>query len=214
MADPVISPIPNGPLKVSNAPILRDDRDFEIETGETAFLCRCGLSKKKPFCDGSHKAAGFKSTNDDNNQRDRLMSYTGAVEGVEVTVTYNPKLCSHAAECGRLHKSVFNPAQKPWIQPQKGTLAGIRAVIYGCPSGALGMAEGAAAPSALGPDAETVEIKVAKNGPYEVRNVAVEAEPSGEGASTAKYVLCRCGQSQNKPFCDGSHRDAKWDDEA
>jgi CDGSH-type Zn-finger protein len=31
-----------------------------IETGEKVFLCRCGASKNKPFCDGSHRRVGLK----------------------------------------------------------------------------------------------------------------------------------------------------------
>ncbi len=60
----------------------------------------------------------------------------------------------------------------------------------------------------------TVEIAVEKNGPYWVKNIPLEAEFNGVGASRSKYVLCRCGLSKNKPFCDGSHYDAKWQDNA
>jgi CDGSH-type Zn-finger protein len=57
--------------------------------------------------------------------------------------------------------------------------------------------------------ASEVEIKVRDNGPYKVtgpvRLIDVEgnefAVPEGEA-----IVLCRCGQSQNKPFCDSSHK--------
>lgn len=56
-------------------------------------------------------------------------------------------------------------------------------------------------------------IEVERNGPYRVKNVPIEAEFNGVGASRAKYVLCRCGHSNNKPFCDGSHRDAGWTDD-
>ena len=212
MAEPMITPLPDGPLKVGDAPIIRDDRGYAIETGENAFLCRCGRSKKKPFCDGSHKAAGFASAADSTHPRNNAIAYAGTVEGVDVTVSYTPMLCSHAAECQRLQNSVFNPGQKPWVQPENGTLAGIRAVVFACPSGALSMAEGAGEPVQLEPDGATVEIQIAKNGPYQVRNVPLSAEFNGAGASEKKYVLCRCGQSKNKPFCDGSHRDANWDD--
>jgi CDGSH-type Zn-finger protein len=58
-----------------------------------------------------------------------------------------------------------------------------------------------------------VRIEVEKNGPYHVANIALDAEFNGAGASRAKYSLCRCGLSKNKPFCDGSHYGAKWSDE-
>lgn len=61
----------NGPLKVDpqrNGP-LRITGNLEICAGtgrvvkrvENAVLCRCGQSKSKPFCDGSHRAAGFEA---------------------------------------------------------------------------------------------------------------------------------------------------------
>ncbi|MEO0915179.1 MAG: CDGSH iron-sulfur domain-containing protein [Pseudomonadota bacterium] len=49
----------NGPLVVKAPPVLRDAVGAEIETAEVAALCRCGASKNKPFCDGSHKDVGF-----------------------------------------------------------------------------------------------------------------------------------------------------------
>ena len=47
--------------------------DFEVawpngkvlKTGSVVYLCRCGMSKDKPFCDMSHKTVGFKSTEGD-----------------------------------------------------------------------------------------------------------------------------------------------------
>ncbi|HUQ36359.1 MAG TPA: (4Fe-4S)-binding protein [Aestuariivirga sp.] len=47
----------NGPLAI-NAPLTIDGAD----QGLRATLCRCGQSKKKPYCDGSHTAAGFAAT--------------------------------------------------------------------------------------------------------------------------------------------------------
>ncbi|WP_058555066.1 CDGSH iron-sulfur domain-containing protein [Thiohalocapsa sp. ML1] len=51
--------IPNGPLMVEGNLTIRAGTGRIAWQGEKAFLCRCGASKNKPFCDGSHKAAGF-----------------------------------------------------------------------------------------------------------------------------------------------------------
>ena len=49
-----------GPLWVSgNIPVMKPDGTF-LETRNRVTLCRCGKSKNKPFCDGSHASVGFK----------------------------------------------------------------------------------------------------------------------------------------------------------
>jgi CDGSH-type Zn-finger protein/uncharacterized Fe-S cluster protein YjdI len=50
---------PNGPLKVSGPVELVTGTGHTINRAQELFLCRCGESKNKPYCDGSHKAAGF-----------------------------------------------------------------------------------------------------------------------------------------------------------
>ncbi|MFD5225402.1 CDGSH iron-sulfur domain-containing protein [Microbacterium sp. NPDC058342] len=59
-----ITPYPDGPLMVRGDVELRNAAGEPIERHRrTVALCRCGLSSIKPFCDGTHKAAGF--TTDD-----------------------------------------------------------------------------------------------------------------------------------------------------
>jgi CDGSH-type Zn-finger protein len=55
-----IQATPNGPLKVEgDFSVHNADSSLAPHTGQTAFLCRCGKSSNKPFCDGSHKKAEF-----------------------------------------------------------------------------------------------------------------------------------------------------------
>ena len=57
-----ITAYPDGPLLVRGAVELLDDDGTPIEQRRrTVALCRCGLSTIKPFCDGTHKAAGFRT---------------------------------------------------------------------------------------------------------------------------------------------------------
>ena len=54
-----IKPLTDGPLEVSGAvEILASDGTL-IKASEKSYLCRCGFSEKKPFCDGAHKREGF-----------------------------------------------------------------------------------------------------------------------------------------------------------
>jgi len=64
MADVTISLIGNGPIMVEGPVTLldADDNPIELEEGKAFFLCRCGQSSEKPFCDGTHKACGYIST--------------------------------------------------------------------------------------------------------------------------------------------------------
>jgi len=207
MADtPTIEERENGPLVVKAVPRLTGPAG-SVETKDVMALCRCGQSKNKPFCDGSHNDAGFESRGGTPAGRDRLIAY----EGTDVTVTYNPLLCSHAAECGRLASHIFNPDQKPWIQPDNGTADEVRAVVTACPSGALALSDGETTQHLTG---STTGIAIEANGPYWVTGIQPPVSSSAQGASPEKYVLCRCGLSGNKPYCDGSHRDAQWSDKA
>ncbi|MDR3708436.1 MAG: CDGSH iron-sulfur domain-containing protein [Capsulimonadaceae bacterium] len=60
MPDTTIETLPKGPYKVSGVFEVKD-KDGETITTEkkTVFLCRCGASKDKPFCDGTHKSVEF-----------------------------------------------------------------------------------------------------------------------------------------------------------
>ncbi|WP_170607493.1 CDGSH iron-sulfur domain-containing protein [Ruegeria arenilitoris] len=195
----------NGPLIVKNLHSMRGSDGSEIEVKQVMALCRCGHSANKPFCDGTHSKVGFESRGGTPAGSDRIIGYRGE----SVTVSFNPLLCSHAAECGRLASNIFNPSQKPWVQPDRGTTEEVREVVSACPSGAL----------ALGDDetrehlhAARAQIEVQKDGPYWVLGVEPPIDLQAKGACQSKYVLCRCGKSGNKPFCDGTHRDIGWSD--
>jgi CDGSH-type Zn-finger protein len=58
----VITPYEDGPLLVRGRFLLRTPDGAEIDPGRsTVALCRCGLSSRKPFCDGTHRAGGFRA---------------------------------------------------------------------------------------------------------------------------------------------------------
>ena len=61
---PQVKPNDDGPYKVPGPVTVLDGEgnlQKEIAEGKTAYLCRCGASKEKPFCDGTHTAIGFES---------------------------------------------------------------------------------------------------------------------------------------------------------
>ncbi len=208
-AKPTISLEKDGPLKVTGLSGFFNSRGEEIAAKKTIFLCRCGASKNKPFCDGTHTAIGFTDEKSDARVPDRLETY----EGGEVTVLDNRGVCSHAGFCTSGLPTVWRTAVEPWIDPDGASKTEIVEIIRKCPSGALSYLEDGQAQTAFH---ESAEVQVSRDGPYYVRGeVALEGVDFGEGASREHYVLCRCGASRNKPFCDGSHWYAGFhDDEA
>jgi CDGSH-type Zn-finger protein/uncharacterized Fe-S cluster protein YjdI len=56
-----IDPQPDGPLLVRGRLRIRDDSGLLIRADTRVALCRCGASKNKPFCDGSHEEIGFRT---------------------------------------------------------------------------------------------------------------------------------------------------------
>lgn len=63
-AKTTIQCVENGPYMVRGPVVLKGEKGEPIETMVVMSLCRCGGSKKKPFCDGTHSRIGFRSGKD------------------------------------------------------------------------------------------------------------------------------------------------------
>jgi CDGSH-type Zn-finger protein len=211
-AKPRISCNPNGPLSLAPdaapVPNLRRASGDACETRRGVSLCRCGGSKNKPFCDGTHSKIGFT----DANSADAAKNVRESYPGKRITVFDNRAICSHAGYCTDGLAAVFRMRQEPWIDADGATVEKIIATIATCPSGALSYAiDGVEA----APPARAPLVTVVDDGPYAVTGgVELAGVAFGDSASTEHYTLCRCGASKNKPFCDGSHWDAKFKDPA
>jgi CDGSH-type Zn-finger protein len=215
---PMILPLPNGPYYLINdieprvVENLQNSKGESLSTIRGVALCRCGASNNKPFCDGTHGKIGFSSenkegVNDSHHNilvKDKRKSYVGK----GITIHDNRKICSHAAECVNNLPSVFKLNSRPWINPDAAeTAEEIINTIRKCPSGALSYSVD---------DIEYRDqnerkpmITVSKGGPYLVTggiDLIGDNIQFAEGSSKEHYTLCRCGASNNKPFCDGMHR--------
>ncbi len=125
-------------------------------------------------------------------------------EGANIIVRFDSKLCIKAGECGRGLPQVFRAGQKPWGDPDAATADEVVEVILRCPSGALTY-ERLDGGEQEAPDPETT-VEVQRGGPYHVRGKVRVTDHRGNLISeTTRVALCRCGQSKNKPFCDGTH---------
>ena len=208
-ARPSIALAKDGPLMVSGLARFRNSRGEAIAAADRMALCRCGGSKTKPFCDGTHVARGFSDAKADDRVADSLDLYRGR----EMAIRDNRGICSHAGFCTSGLPAVWRMGVEPWIDPDGAAKADITATIHKCPSGALSYVEDGATHDDFHGEPEIV---IARDGPYQIRGgVALTDVVMGIGASTEHFTLCRCGQSHNKPFCDGSHWYAGFkDDEA
>ncbi|HWM43850.1 MAG TPA: CDGSH iron-sulfur domain-containing protein [Burkholderiales bacterium] len=196
MAKPKIACAPHGPYLLEDVPGLP----------RGAALCRCGGSKKKPFCDGTHRVNGFR----DDNTADPVKNKRNAYAGKRITILDNRAICAHAGFCTDELKSVFRQHDEPWIEPDAAQADQIIGTIRKCPSGALSYAiDGVEAQ----PPQRPPMVTVTDNGPYAVTgSIELMGVKFGDGASAEHYTLCRCGASKNKPFCDGSHWEVGFKD--
>jgi CDGSH-type Zn-finger protein/uncharacterized Fe-S cluster protein YjdI len=121
----------DGPITIrGNLELQYPDEPHENEN--RVALCRCGVSKNKPFCDNSHVEVGF---SDDGSLGAAMLASSGSAE-----------------------------------------------------------------------DTAPLEISMAPNGPILVTGpIAIQSADGDETQSGVKGALCRCGASQNRPYCDGSH---------
>ncbi len=138
----------------------------------------------------------------------RLQTYTHD----DLTVTFDPNRCIHAAACIRAEPDVFNSAERPWIRPERRPAADVIAAVHRCPTGALRVLM---ADERVDIEPSPVTVRAMRNGPLVVRGEIRIVTDDGEVLlQDTRVALCRCGQSQTKPFCDNSHRAAGFRDPA
>jgi CDGSH-type Zn-finger protein len=212
---PKILPLLNGPFYLLNDMEPKVVENLQNSEGEPLSnvhgiaLCTCGASKNKPFCDGTHGKIGFSSKNKNSvtlegstSIKDRRKSYVGK----KIIIHDNRKICSHAAECVNNLPSVFRLDARPWINPDAEELEQIIKIIEKCPSGALSYSIDGI--EYRDQNERKPMVTVLKDGPYAITggiDLIGDGIQFAEGFSKEHYTLCRCGASNNKPFCDGTH---------
>jgi CDGSH-type Zn-finger protein/truncated hemoglobin YjbI len=200
---------PDGPYLVTNAENVRSWLGDELPTRPQMALCRCGESQRKPFCDGTHARIGFTGAKDPKRVPDRRDTYSGQ----QVTIFDNRGICQHSGFCTDRLSSVFHADADPFVTPSGGRLDDIIRAVRNCPSGALSYAidDMEARATVDHHSRREPTIEVSNDGPYRVTGGIPLTdengadEPRAEGSSREHYALCRCGHSQNKPFCSGMH---------
>jgi len=204
----------NGPYMVSEVEHFTNWLGEELPLQPRTALCCCGASRTKPFCDGSHTASNFSGEKDPNRVPDRRDAY----DGQEIEIFDNRGICAHSGFCTDRLASVFHAGQEPFIAPSGGRLDEVIKAVRACPSGALSYGMDGVEARAQVDQHRTPAIEVSKDGPYRVTGGVRLVDESGnglpraEGSSREHFSLCRCGHSQNKPFCSGMHWYVKFSD--
>ena len=175
-----------------------------IEHAATYALCRCGQSKSKPFCDGSHQKVGFDGT--ETASRAAYLEQAQVMKGPVHALTDVEGLCAFARFC--------DPNGQVWSQVASTDDPDVRAnflrQVNQCPSGRLvawdretGEAVETPLPVSIGLVEDPVQ---ACSGPLWLRGgIPVISADGFKYEVRNRVTLCRCGQSKNKPFCDGTH---------
>jgi CDGSH-type Zn-finger protein/uncharacterized Fe-S cluster protein YjdI len=134
--------------------------------------------------------------------------YAGTVERVYqndvIEVTWEPRLCVHFGMCIQGSRRAFDPRRRPWVDINAEPAERLAAIIGQCPTGALHAHWRTGAPAETPPDPAI--IVPLQDGPLILHGrVQVLARNGDVIRDDTRVALCRCGHSQNKPFCDDSH---------
>ena len=180
-----------------------------IETSEPYALCRCGQSSKKPFCDGMHTKIDFDGTEsaDTRVTAERQVIYAG---GTKIVVKRDYALCTQSGFCGNRFAGIEEmvpDTDDTQVRSQ------VIAMIERCPSGSLtySIEEGEADIEPDLPRQVAVTTEITSDGPiagplWVTGNIPVERADGQPLETRNRVTVCRCGLSEAKPLCDGTHR--------
>jgi CDGSH-type Zn-finger protein len=208
----------SGGVPISDQTIVMDEEGESVgwsegeqkyEARETCGLCRCGVSKTKPYCDGTHKQTNFDGTETARNKK--YEKAAEKIDGPQMQLWDQEELCAKTRHCypnGGLWNSVKKTDKKN-IKEEFSKQCG------DCPSGryaAFDKKTGKLIEPELPRSIGLVEDPGRDcSGPIWVRGgIPIESAKGEEYEIRNRYTLCRCGKSKNKPFCDGAHIAVKF----
>jgi len=179
---------------------------------ESYSLCRCGQSKNKPFCDGSHIKINFDGT--ETAGHEKYINQTEKISGPEIELTDAPKLCALVRFCHNKKGNVWDLTEESNNPDSKGEAI---QQACNCSAGRLVMWDkktSKAIEPILQKSISFIEDpKTKTSGPICVKGgIKIESADSEEYEIRNRVTLCRCGKSKNKPFCDASHVSSGFND--
>jgi uncharacterized Fe-S cluster protein YjdI/CDGSH-type Zn-finger protein len=143
-------------------------------------------------------------------REESAMSHARAYRAPGVAVFYDRGRCLHFAECVRGLPEVFGARKRPWIQAGNASAEHVAEVVRRCPSGALHYRLKEGPPEE--PEQPT-RVGLVANGPINLRGDLSIDVPAGR-MREVRASLCRCGRTENEPFCDKACSRTGWRSEA
>jgi CDGSH-type Zn-finger protein len=200
-----------GNLPLSEQWIVTNDEGDSLDYREGKFfsaqaqyaLCRCGHSSNKPFCDGTHAKVRFDGAETASHQP--YIKQAETIEGPTMTLTDQENLCAFARFCDPKGR-IWNLVTQDSHEAQE--IAKHEAAH--CPAGRLVVWDketGKPIEPKFEPSLGLIEDTEKKvGGPIWVRGGIPVVSAAGKTYEIRnRMTLCRCGKSNNKPFCDGNH---------
>lgn len=175
-----------------------------LARGSVYALCRCGRTSNPPFCDGAHIKARFDGT--ERAPREPYEERADTLPGMGVFLLDDNR-CAFARFCHREDGDVWSMTERSGNPRVKSEA--IRA-SSDCPAGRLvhvDAQDGTVYEPELAPQISLLQDpQKGVSGPYVVRGgVTLISDDGSKYERRNRYALCRCGASNNKPFCDALH---------
>ncbi|MEM1205525.1 MAG: CDGSH iron-sulfur domain-containing protein [Acidobacteriota bacterium] len=138
------------------------------------------------------------------------MSKIHSYEGEQLKIHYDARRCIHAGECVRGNAEAFNPKNRPWVQVDAAEADTVAGVVRNCPTGALTYERKDGGGTEAAPAENTVRLEA--DGPVYLAGDLEITDAAGNVTRETRAALCRCGASHSKPYCDGQHSKAEFQD--
>jgi len=122
--------------------------------------------------------------------------------GKDIEVSFDLDQCVHIGECLRGLPRVFQLRRRPWVLPDEGDIDAVIETVLRCPSGALQFRRYDGGPEETH---DGVTMTPIRNGPLLVVGRIEVTREDGTLEVLPRATLCRCGDSNHKPFCDNEH---------
>jgi CDGSH-type Zn-finger protein len=175
----------------------------QLPQAETYALCRCGQSKNAPFCDGSHSCTGF--VGEETASREKFSERAKLLQGHSVDLLDDGR-CAFVRFC-------YTDKGDAWSLVESSDTEENRSLAVKasgeCLAGRLVTVSksGCELEPELPPEISILQDpeKGVSAGIFVSGGIPIESDDGHTYEIRNRITLCRCGSSQNKPFCDGVH---------